>query len=101
MSVAAVGELCVAKMFGTAEGKRFQLGRVLRVSGGGIITHMTLGGEMCEAGPEHAKRTLKAEKVFSVAGEAGKRASEKAVFPSGWDTLAQAKRQVLDDWGKA
>ena len=101
MSAAAVGELCVARMFGSAEGKRYQLGRVLRTSGGGIITHIALDGEMREAGPENAKRTLKAERVFSVAGAAGARANARAVFPSGWDTLTQAKRQVLDVWGKA
>ena len=101
MSVAAAGELCVARMFGSAEGKRFQLGRVLKTSEAGIITHLSLSGEMQEAGPEHAKRTLKAERVYSVVGEAGKRANAKAVFPAGWDTLTQAKRQVLDKWGKA
>ena len=101
LSVAAVGELCVARMFGTAEGQRFQLGRVLKTSAAGIITHLSLSGEMQEAKPEHAKRTLKAEKVYSVAGEAGKRANARAVFPAGWDTLTQAKRQVLDEWGRA
>ena len=101
MSVAAVGELCVAKMFGSAEGKRFQLGRVLCTSEAGIITHISLDGEMREAGPENAKRRLKADTIYSVAGPAGRRANAKAVFPSGWDTLTHAKRQVLDVWGKA
>lgn len=95
--MAVEGELCVAAMAAHAGGG-FRLGRVLRTNEHGVITHVDLEGFMVEAGGNNNLKGQKISKVYGVSGPAGEKAKEKAVFPTRWDTLADARRQVFEEW---
>ena len=92
-------ELCVAAMTASAGGG-FRLGRVLRTNDHGVITHVSLNGDLEEPTGANNLKALKINKVYSVAGPAGELANRRAVFPTRWETLAEARKQVYQEWAK-